>query len=64
MSIQIYDKIDLKKINFMKPEKQGLIYYAPINYNNQPFYIQTPRLICKTNGVELLDNKKKTNIDF
>tara|TARA_Y100001970_G_scaffold290130_1_gene422709 strand:+ start:351 stop:1151 length:801 start_codon:yes stop_codon:yes gene_type:complete len=63
MNIQKYTELNLKKINYNKPEKQGLIYYAPINYNNEPFYLQTPKMVCKTNLKDLLE-KKITNLDM
>jgi hypothetical protein len=50
MSILKYNSIDFKKINYTKPEKKGTIYYSPINYDNQPLHIQTPRMVCKSNG--------------
>ena len=64
MSILKHSEIDFKKISYMKPEKQKNIYYSSITYNkNQPLHIQTPKMICKSNGIEAV---KKTNpsIDF
>ena len=59
MGILKHTDVDLKKINYMKPEKQGTIYYSSINYDkNQPLHIQTPKMICKSNGIEA---SKKTN---
>jgi hypothetical protein len=59
MSILKHSEIDFKKISYMKPEKQKNIYYSAINYNkNQPLHIQTPKMICKSNGIEVV---KKTN---
>ena len=53
MGILKHTDVDLKKINYMKPEKQGTIYYSSINYDkNQPLHIQTPKMICKSNGIE------------
>ena len=63
MSIQKHTDLNFKKINYEKPEKQGLIYYAPINYNNEPFYLQTPKMICKNNSSDFLD-KKNPNLDM
>ena len=63
MSIHKHLEIDSKKINYGKPEKQGLIYYAPINYNNEPFYLQTPKMICKSDGNEIV-TKKNTALDL
>ena len=36
MSVYRHTDLDLKKINYKKPEKQGLIYYAGIDYKNEP----------------------------
>ena len=62
MSILKHSDIDCKKINFKKPEKQGVIYYSPINYDNEPFYLQMPKMICRKEGTEIL--KKNSNIDM
>jgi len=70
MSILRHTELDLKKINYKKPEKQGLIYYSAIDYQNNPFYLQTPRMICKKNGFEIIESKNNNlemeplNIDF
>tara|TARA_Y100000590_G_scaffold427848_1_gene538504 strand:+ start:816 stop:1616 length:801 start_codon:yes stop_codon:yes gene_type:complete len=63
MSIQKHTQLDFKKINYQTPEKQGLIYYSPINYNNEPFYLQTPKMICKKNLKDLIE-KKNTNLEM
>jgi len=63
MPIQKHSDIDYKKLNYSKPEKLGLIYYAPINYDNEPFYLQTPKMICKSNTLSVLE-KKKTNLEM
>jgi hypothetical protein len=57
MSTLKHDELDLKKVKYMKPEKQGLVYYSPINYQNEPFYLQTPKMICKKNGDKILELK-------
>ena len=44
----------MKKIQYNKPEKQGNHYYAPISYQNQPFYIQSSKLNCKNTMLECL----------
>jgi len=70
MSILRHTELDLKKINYKKPEKQGLIYYSAIDYQNNPFYLQTPRMICKKNGFEISGSKNNNlemepvNVDF
>jgi hypothetical protein len=70
MSILRHTELDFKKINYKKPVKQGLIYYSAIDYQNNPFYLQTPKMICKKNGHEIIENKNNNlemiplNIDF
>tara|TARA_B100000035_G_C20945794_1_gene529656 strand:+ start:83 stop:922 length:840 start_codon:yes stop_codon:yes gene_type:complete len=53
------DDVDINKINYLKPEKNGQSYFAPINYGDtlSPLYIQTPKLICKTNISDVKDKK-------
>ena len=63
MSVLKHDELDFKKINYNKPEKQGLIYYSPISYKNEPFYLQTPKMICKSNGTDII-TKKNTSLDL
>ena len=59
MSILKYSDIDIKKINYEKPEKQGSVYYSSISYGkNQPLHIQSPRMICKLSGEDCV---QKTN---
>ena len=60
MSIQTHSELNIKKINYGKPEKQGLVYYSPINYNNEPFYLQTPKMKCKQLGEEIISKKNNT----
>jgi len=70
MSILRHTELDLKKLNYKKPEKQGLIYYSAIDYNNNPFYLQSPKMICKKNGFEIIESKNNNldmetmNVDF
>ena len=59
MSIISHDELDFKKINYSKPEKQGVIYYSSMNYDNKPFYLQTPKMICKNNHKEIEKNIKQ-----
>ena len=63
MSIQKHTELNFNKINYDKPEKHGLIYYSPINYNNEPFYLQTPKMICKTDLKNLIETKN-TNLNI
>ena len=54
-----YDDIIVDNINFSKPEKLGQSYFASMSYTDslKPIYIQTPKLICKTNISEVKDKK-------
>tara|TARA_B100001287_G_C22677204_1_gene528341 strand:- start:505 stop:1299 length:795 start_codon:yes stop_codon:yes gene_type:complete len=62
MTIFKHNEIDIKKINYLKPEKQGMVYYSPINYNNEPFYIQVPKMKCLKNGCDI--TSKTNTIDL
>jgi hypothetical protein len=70
MSILRHTELDYKKINYKKPEKQGLIYYSAIDYQNNPFYLQSPKMVCKKNGREISEGKNNNldmetlNVDF
>lgn len=57
MSVYRHTDLDLKKINYKKPEKQGLIYYSGIDYKNEPLYLQTPRLVLTKSGLETIQSK-------
>lgn len=70
MTIQIHTELDIKSINYRKPEKQGLVYYSAIDYNKEPFYLQTPKMICKKGGLEIIESKNNIldmetmNVDY
>ena len=70
MSVYRHTELDLKKINYKKPEKQGLIYYSGIDYKNNPLYLQTPKLILTKSGLQTIESKnnnlelKPVNNDF
>ena len=57
MGVYRHTELDLKKINYKKPEKQGLIYYAGIDYKNEPLYLQTPKLILTKSGLQTIESK-------
>lgn len=67
--INNYDDIDFKKINFGKPVKQGVIYYSPIDYDNNEFFIQTPIMNMKDDIQSIMQSKTtmcastKSNVD-
>lgn len=63
MSILSNSDLDLKKINYKKPEKQGIIYYSGIDYQNSPFYLQTPRMKLTRSGLETF-NSKNNNLEL
>jgi len=52
MNIYKHSDIDTKKINYNKPEKNGSFYYSQINYKNEPFHIQSPKMKCTSNILE------------
>jgi len=58
-SIIRYDDIIIDNINYSKPEKLGQSYFASMSYTDslKPIYIQTPKLMCKTNISEVKDKK-------
>ena len=60
MSILKYDDINIKNINYDKPEKKGTYYYSSISYDKQPLQIQTPKMKCMNKNDEILRN---SNID-
>ena len=53
------DDVKINKVNYTKPEKNGQSYFSSISYGDglNPFYIQTPKLICKTNISEMKGKK-------
>jgi len=57
MSVYRHTELDLKKINYKKPEKQGLVYYSGIDYKNEPLYLQTPKLILTKSGLQTIESK-------
>ena len=58
------DDVKIRNINYTKPEKNGQSYFSSISYGDglNPFYIQTPKLICKTN-ISDMKNKKIPYLD-
>ena len=53
------DDVVIDKINYTKPEKNGQSYFSSISYGDSlnPFYIQTPKLISKTNISDMVGKK-------
>ena len=53
------DDVKIDNINYTKPEKNGQSYFSSISYGDSlnPFYIQTPKLICKTNISDMTGKK-------
>lgn len=50
------DTMDVKKLVYTKPEKNGAYYYSPMAYDkNQPIHIQTPRMKLRVPGNKLID---------
>ena len=62
MSIFKYNELNFNKVKYDSPEKNGVFYYSPISYDNEPFLLQTPKMICKNNLSELIE--KKTNLEI
>lgn len=62
MNIYKHSDIDTKKINYNKPEKNGSFYYSPINYKNEPFHIQSPKMKCTSKIIENIE-KGNYNLD-
>lgn len=62
MNIYKHSEIDIKKINYDKPEKNGSFYYSSINYKNEPFHIQSPKMKCNSNIFENIKNSNN-NLD-
>tara|TARA_Y100001935_G_C17311472_1_gene516747 strand:+ start:2364 stop:3344 length:981 start_codon:yes stop_codon:yes gene_type:complete len=58
------DDVKVEKINYTTPEKNGQSYFSSISYGDSlnPFYIQTPKLICKTN-ISDMEGKKIPYLD-
>ena len=58
------DDVKIDNINYTKPEKNGQTYFSSISYGDalNPFYIQTPKLICKTN-ISDMNGKKVPYLD-
>lgn len=54
MSVYKYNDINIKKIHYKKPEKNGTFYYSPINYDNLPLHVQSPKMKCNIDGSEIL----------
>lgn len=58
-SVQKYESVEHKQINYLKPEKIGSSYFGSISYGKEtkPLYIQTPKLRCLTNLDEIKHKK-------
>ena len=58
------DDVKMDKINYTIPEKNGQSYFSSISYGDSlnPFYIQTPKLLCKTN-ISDMEGKKIPYLD-
>jgi hypothetical protein len=57
-----YDDINFDKLKFSKPQKQNNYYYSSINYNDEPFFLQTSKLKIKDNIENV--NMKMPSIEF
>jgi len=73
-SVKTYDSIQVSKFNYNKPTKYNNSYFGPLSYdeNTEPIYIQTPKLKCKTNLKDIIEQKNpylevtipKNRLDF
>jgi len=63
MGILLHSELDFKKVNYKKPEKQGIIYYSCIDYQNEPLYLQTPKMKLTKSGLQIIENKNN-NIEL
>ena len=68
MSVLKYDDINIKNINYDKPEKKGTYYYSSISYKKNPLLIQTPKMKCNSDINDILKNYtidcESNNLDF
>ena len=56
MSLLKCSDIDMKDIQYTKPEKNGAYYYSSMSYGcSQPIHLQTPRLRCHYSGDDFLE---------
>lgn len=56
MSLLKCSDIDMKHIQYTKPEKNGAYYYATMSYgNSQPIHLQSPRFRCRYTGDEFIE---------
>ena len=58
MSILKHSEIDIKKIIYGTPVKNGSFYYSPISFKKEPFHIQSPKMKCTS---KVLENIQKGN---
>ena len=73
-SVKTYESIQVDKFNYNKPTKYNNSYFGPLSYdeNTEPIYIQTPKLKCKTNLKDIIEQKNpylevtipKNRLDF
>ena len=56
MDLLKYNDINVKKINYDKPDKNGSFYYSSINYENKPLHLQSPKMKCKSSGENIIQN--------
>lgn len=73
-SVNYYENVNISNFNYSKPEKINNSYFGRVNYgkNEEPIYIQTPKLRCNSDVKECLNSKtpyldlsiSKKNINF
>lgn len=61
MSLLKCSDIDMKNVQYTKPEKNGAYYYSTMSYgNSQPIHLQSPRLRCRYTGEEFVEKGHTT----
>lgn len=56
MKILKYNDINIKNIEYNKPEKKGTYYYSAISYDKNPLLIQTIKFKCNNSKDEIFKN--------
>lgn len=64
-SVVKYSQVNLKDMNYLKPEKVGGSYFGSISYGKQssPLYIQIPKVTCLTD-LQSIQGKKNPMIEI
>ena len=63
MNVKLCNDVDFDKLKYDKPEKMGSSYFSSLSYNDKPLYIQTERIKCNIDYIDLVD-KKNPHLDI